>query len=119
MKTKLRMLVLAMPVWASAAGAAWADVSPGGGDGGYGHHPHMWGEWGWGGMFLGPLFGILFIAAIAVAIVLVIRAIGGGVETGKARGGRGTALDILDERFARGEIDIQEYEDRKRGLTGE
>jgi putative membrane protein len=110
MKTYLRMSVLAMPVWASAVGAAWADAAPGGA-GGYGGHPH--------GMFMGPLFGILFIAAIAVAIVLVIRAIGGGVESGKPRGGGRTALDILDERFARGEIDIQEYEDRRRVLTGE
>jgi putative membrane protein len=118
MKTYLRMSALAMPVWASAVGAAWADAAPGGA-GGYGGHPHMWGESGWGGMFMGPLFGILFIAAIAVAIVLVIRAIGGGVESGKPRGGGRTALDILDERFARGEIDIQEYEDRRRVLTGE
>jgi putative membrane protein len=118
MKTKLRILAFTVPVWVSAAGAAWADVAPGGGTGGYGYHPHMWGAWGWGGMFLGPLFGILFIAAIAVAIVLVVRAIGGGVETGRPRREGGTALDILDERFARGEIDIQEYEDRKRVLTG-
>ena len=117
MKTKLQMLAVAMPVWAFAAGAAWADVAQGG-DGGYGNHPHMWGEWGWGGMFLGPVFGILFIAAIAVAIVLVVRAVGGGAAAGKPRGGGGNALDILDDRFARGEIDIQEYEDRKRVLTG-
>ena len=117
MKTKLRILSAAVPVWASMAGAAWADVAQGG-DGGYGHHPHMWGEWGWGGMFLGPVFGILFIAAIAVAIVLVVRAVGGGAAAGKPRGGGGNALDILDERFARGEIDSQEYEDRKRVLTG-
>jgi len=117
MKTKLRMLAVAVPVAALASGAAWADLAQGGGAGGYGYHPHMWGEWGWGGMFLGPLFGILFIAAIVVAILLVIRAIGGGVETGKARGGGKTALDILDERFARGEIEIKEYEDRKRVLT--
>ena len=118
MKTKLLMLAITLPVWASAAGVAWADVSPGGGAGGYGYHPHMGGEWGWGGMFLGPLFGILFIAAIAVAIILVVRALGGGAAPGRPRSEDRTALDILDERFARGEIDIQEYEDRKRVLTG-
>ena len=83
MKTNLRMLALAAPVWVSAAGAAAADVGQGGGAGGNGYHPHMWGEWGWGGMFMGPLFGILFIAAIAVAIVLVVRAVGGGAASGK------------------------------------
>jgi uncharacterized membrane protein len=40
------------------------------------------------------------------------------VATDRPRGGDTSALDILDERFARGEIDIQEYEDRKRVLTG-
>lgn len=118
MKTNLRSLALAAPVWVSAAGAAAADVGQGGGAGGNGYHPHMWGEWGWGGMFMGPLFGILFIAAIAVAIVLVVRAVGGGAASGRPRGGGGNALDILDDRFARGEIDSQEYEDRKRVLTG-
>ena len=114
MKTKLGISALAMPVWVSAAGAAWADAVPGG----HGDHPHMWGEWGWGSMFMGPLFGILLIPVIAVAIVLVVRAIGGGAATGRPRSEGRTALDILDERFARGEIDIQEYEDRKRVLTG-
>ena len=118
MKTKLGTLALAMPVWMLVAGAAWADATPGGGAGGYGYHPHMSGEWGWGGgMFLGPLFGILVIAAIAVAIILVVRTIGGGAPTGRPRSEGRTAFDILDERFARGEIDVQEYEDRKRVLT--
>ena len=115
MKMKLRILALAMPVWVSVGGAAWADAATGG----YSGHPHMSGEWGWGGMFMGPLFGILFIAAIVVAIILVIRAIGAAAAPGKPRSEGRTALDILDERFARGEIDIKEYEDRKRVMTDE
>ena len=115
MKTKLQIPALAMPVWVLTAGVAWADAVPGG----YSDHPHMSGEWGWGwgGMFMGPLFGILLIAAIAVAIILVVRTIGAAAATGRPRSEGRTALDILDERFARGEIEIQEYEDRKRVLT--
>lgn len=101
-----------LAAWA-AAGPALAQVQ--GGPGGYGYHPHMWGEWGWGGMFLGPVFGILFIAAIAIAVALVVRALG---YSAAGRGGSRSALDILDERFARGEIDREEYEDRKRVLKG-
>ncbi len=113
-----KILTVALPVWLAAAGGAWAQVQEGpGGYGGYGHHPHMWGgEWSWGGMFLGPVFGVLFIAAIAIAVVLVVRALGGGSA---ARGGAGrSALDILDKRFARGEIDREDYEERKRVLSG-
>jgi len=112
----LTSLAASLATW-TAAGAAWAQQNaPGYGHGG-GHHPHMWGEWGggWGHMFLGPVFGILVIAAIAIAIVLVVRALGGGAAR---RGGGTSALGILDERFARGEIDREEYEERKRVLTG-
>ncbi len=111
----LTFLPAALAAWLIPA-VVWAQQNaPGYGYGG-GHHPHMWGgEWGWGGMFLGPVFGILFIAAIAVAVVLVVRALGGGRA---ARAGGASALGILDERFARGEIDREEYEERKRVLTG-
>lgn len=121
MKTGLKVLGLAVPGW--LATSTWAEVlAQGGTRNGEGYmyygHPHMWGgDWGWGGMFLGPLFGLLFIAAVAVAIVFVVRAVSG--DSGHApRSGRSSALDILDERFARGEIDKDEYEDRKRSLSG-
>ena len=117
MKT-LTSLPAGLTAWLFGTVVAWAQpATPGyGGDYGYGHHPHMWGEWGWGGMFLGPVFGILFIAAIAVVVVLVIRTLGGGRPA--ATGGARTALDILDERFARGDIYREEYEERKRVLSG-
>jgi putative membrane protein len=113
----LKTLPAGLAGFLAAPVAAWAQQTAPGYGGGYGHHPHMWGgEWGWGGMFLGPVFGILFIAAIAIAVVLVIRALGG---RSAARGGGGTsAFDILDEHFARGEIDREEYEERKRVLSG-
>ena len=66
---------------------------------------HGWGMgWVW---FLGLIFLILFIW-------LIIRAIGIGGPP--ASTGKGTAMDILKERYARGEIDKKEYEDKKRDL---
>ena len=53
----------------------------------------------------------------AVAVVLVVRAISGGVGGAGRTGSR--AMYILDERFARGEIDREEYEERRRALTGD
>jgi putative membrane protein len=50
---------------------------------------------------------------------LVVRWLG-GVGGGPAQGSKPkAALDILEERFARGEIDKDEFEDRRRALQGE
>jgi len=79
------------------------------GYGGYGDHPMMWGN-----MFMGPMMMILMIIVVAVVVVLVLRFSGIGGATGKAS--RDNALAILNERFARGEIDKAEYEERKQAL---
>ena len=72
---------------------------------------HDWMGWGGGGMWLGPLFMIIPLALLIVAIVALVRWMGGGSGNG---GGRvRSARDILDERYARGEIDREEYERRR------
>lgn len=96
--------------------AAWADGAPGGN----GSHGHMWGTgWGWGHMLFGPLMMIVVIAAIVVAVVLVVRWVGGS-DQGRNAAARPPAtrssLDILEERYARGEIDTAEFEERRRTL---
>ena len=59
---------------------------------------------------------LLFVALLVVGIVVLVRSSSGGVpRNAEPTGGR--ALDILDERFARGEIDAKEYEERRRILT--
>jgi putative membrane protein len=77
---------------------------------------YMWGG-GWHGMFLGPLFMMLFFVVLVVAVVVVIRWLGGlpAHHAHHAPGGK-TALDILKERYARGEIDKEEFEERRRVL---
>jgi putative membrane protein len=84
------------------------------GDWGYGHYG-MWGG-GWGGMMFGFFMMLLVIAAIVAVVVLVVRVLGGaGTVTGKPAGK--TSSEILDERFARGEIDSAEFEERRRVLA--
>jgi putative membrane protein len=77
----------------------------------------------WGGgmfhMFFGSLMMILFVAAIVILVVLGVRWLGGGEHSPfrhTPAAGQRTALDILKERLARGEIDVAEYEDRRRAL---
>ena len=74
-------------------------------------HPHMWGG---GGMFFGGIAMILVVAAIVGLVVLAVRWLGGGPAR-RAGSGR-TSLDVLEERFARGEIDAKECQERGRIL---
>ena len=69
---------------------------------------HEWMGWGWGGMFLGPLFMIVWLALLVAACRAGACA---GSEAGALarRRHRRTAREILDERYARGEIDREEY----------
>ncbi len=90
---------------------AWADVAT---EGAYGHG-HMMG----GGWIFGPIMMILFVALIVAVVVLVVRWLGGmgGAGGGAAQAERPkAALDILEERFARGEIDKEEFEQRRQTL---
>ncbi|MHB8666017.1 MAG: SHOCT domain-containing protein [Burkholderiales bacterium] len=78
----------------------------------------MWGYngyglWG-GGMGLGML---LFWGLIIAAIVVLVRGFGARPGGGEARLREKTALDILGERYAKGEIDKAEFE-QKRGDLG-
>lgn len=88
--------------WAQAQERAW--------DWGWGMHP-MWGAWGvWGiGMML---MGLLFWVLVIVALVLGIRWL---ASQGRAPE-RDTAMDILRQRYARGEITREEFEATRRDL---
>lgn len=89
--------------------AAWAQPW------GYWRHPMM-SDGGWSFMILGPFF-LLLPLAILVAIVFFIARMAGGPWRVAPPSSDHTALDILRERFARGEIDQQEFESRRRVLT--
>ncbi len=82
---------------------------------GAGNYGHMWHD-GWGWMIGGPFIMILFVAAVVVLAVLAVRWLAG---PGTTQGSKGkNALDILKERFARGEIDKAEFEERHKTLGG-
>ena len=91
-----------------------------GGDYVYRHGPGMmWGSESWGGyaMILGPLFMILVLAVLVVGILFLLRAMG-VAGLGRNAGARPQdPLTLLQERYARGEIDTQEFEERRRILT--
>lgn len=73
---------------------------------------------GWGaGSFLGPVFMILFWILIIAGTVWLVLAVSG--QTARRQDGeRSSALRILEERLARGEIDVDEYKARKAAIGG-
>lgn len=80
----------------------------------------MWhNTWGWGPMLLGGLMMILFWAAVITLVVLLVRWLVGLGTTREQRPYRSSAIEILEERFARGEIGREEFEERKRVLAGQ
>lgn len=100
-------------VMAPVAGLAQAPAEP------YGYGPHMMWGGGWYGMMLGPFFMLLMFAAAIATLVVLVRWLGAPSHGGpphQALPPARTPLDILKERFARGEIDKNEYEERRRVL---
>jgi putative membrane protein len=77
---------------------------------------HDWSfGWGWGGgMLFGPLFMIAGPVLLIVLVVVLARSLTDNRETPRVR--LRTPREILDERFAKGEIQRDEYEERRKAL---
>lgn len=83
--------------------------------------PGMGMGWGWGW-----LFWLLVLAGLILLVVLAVRLIGGGVSrsdsgaSGAAQPpARNRARELLDERYARGELTTEEYRERLQILREE
>lgn len=79
----------------------------------------MYGWWDgsagpWQGMFFGPIMMIIFVVLTVLIIAWVVRALGRGSQSDAAAA---TPLDTLKQRFARGEIDRAEFDERRKILT--
>ena len=78
----------------------------------------MFGGMGWGaGGFLGPIFMILFSVLLIAGTVWLILALTGQNSQRQATQ-RSSGLAILEDRLARGEIDLDEFNARKSAIGG-
>lgn len=73
-------------------------------------------------MTMGPMMGLawlilwlVFLAVLIVGVVFLIRSLRDRERSGSG-GSASSALQILEERFARGEIDRDEFEERRKIL---
>jgi len=75
--------------------------------------------WGWGWLGLGAIHMALFWGVIILLVVVLVKVLSGlGNDRGPGGGAEDDPLKILEQRFARGEIDEEEFERRRRRLRG-
>jgi putative membrane protein len=74
--------------------------------------------WGYGMGGFGSIIMLVFWIAVIVGIIFLVRwllvSTGG---SGRSARSEDSALEILKRRYARGEIDKEEFEEKKRPLT--
>ncbi|MBI5040739.1 MAG: SHOCT domain-containing protein [Gammaproteobacteria bacterium] len=73
------------------------------------------GDFGWLPGF-GWIFMLLFWGLVILGIVAIVKWLASAGPSGNTPKAR-AALDILEERYARGEIDRDEFEQKKRDLA--
>lgn len=72
-------------------------------------------QWGWGAMMFGGLGMLLFWGLVVGLVIWGVRGLAG--SSGPAPGSSPpTPLEILQARYARGEISREEYETIRRDL---
>jgi len=80
----------------------------------------MWGDggmWNWGWGMFGALHMLLWWILIILGIVVLIKWLFGGASR-REPGSSDRAIEILKERYARGEIGKDEFEQKRRDLSG-
>lgn len=81
-------------------------------------------NFGWGGIVIGGLSWLILLAALVALVIVGIRTLTRSQNLRRAEAGQtptvmqtNTALEILKERYARGEITKEQYESMRQDLN--
>lgn len=79
--------------------------------------PRMMSEMGWVGSFIMITFGVLLLVALILFIKwLLMQNQSNASSSPNSHQQKSSALEILKERYARGEIDKNEFEEKKKDI---
>lgn len=81
---------------------------------GWWHHSWMVGNAGWEGLLVGGIMMLLFWGGLIALAYVALRAAAGSDSPHSGQADQ--ALQILAKRYASGEIDVQEYQEKKQAL---
>jgi uncharacterized membrane protein len=75
----------------------------------------MMGPWGMGMSWFGVIFVILIVVLVIVGLIIILPQLKQKykIKDVEPSGGKSNALEILKARYARGEIDKTEFEEKK------
>jgi putative membrane protein len=89
---------------------------------GYGYGPQwgMMGGYGYGYGFglIHMVVWVVILVAIIVGVIWLVRSLAGSGGPGALPPRRSAGLDVLEERYARGEINRDEYLQKKKDIGG-
>jgi len=106
-----------IPLASTQANAQTGQYGGHGGYGGWGMGPGMMGGWGTG--WFGGILMVVFWILILVGLIFLIKWLIQSTSRDKTTGSGGNrALEILKERYAKGEIDKEEFENKKKDMSG-
>jgi len=80
---------------------------------------HMMGGYGGlgaGAMGLGAIWMMVFWVLVIAGMAVLVCHLVSSAPASRIEGGQGKPLDILGERYARGEIDTEEFQRKRRDL---
>jgi putative membrane protein len=80
--------------------------------------PGMMGNWGYGMMgWFGPIMMLVFWGLLILVLILLARWLWGLTQKKQEQTRSESPLDILKRRYASGEIDREEFEQKKKDLS--
>ena len=108
--TTIGLTLILVLISSTSALAQWGDNR------GWHMGPGMMGGWGMG--WFGGIFMMIFWVLVLVGLVFLIKWLIQVTNRGRSdNGNHNRALDILKERYARGEIDTDEFEAKKKVIV--